>query len=313
MLQNRLQNRMILSTAAASCMLALSGALSWQMSPVSAAPPAAPAVPTPPGEIVLTGVVRDFKEATVDGGQVDFEATPDKGFGHYAGNIRTHLGEDGKPVWVGGGRKVTTQWKDKNGRPIAANLYSAGSDDVAGVWGLISTGGVRNAASFNQWFRDVPGVNISAPVSVRLVRSPDGSYVFDDKLDAEYASKGGFFPIDDQLFGNSAGTPRHNFHFTFELHTEFTYDAHANQVFKFVGDDDVFVFINDKLVIDLGGVHSAVEQFVDLNRLGLTDGENYRLDFFFAERHRTQSNFRIQTNLLLSTPDVVPTINSGFD
>jgi fibro-slime domain-containing protein len=51
---------------------------------------------------------------------------------------------------------------------------------------------------------------------------------------------------------------------------------------------------------------------VDLNRLGLTDGESYPLDFFFAERHRTQSNFRIQTNLLLATP-TLPTINSGFD
>ena len=65
-------------------------------------------------------------------------------------------------------------------------------------------------------------------------------------------------------------------------------------------------------MIDLGGVHAAHDQFVDLNRLGLTDGESYPLDFFFAERHRTQSNFRIQTNLLLATP-TLPTITSGFD
>jgi hypothetical protein len=29
----------------------------------------------------------------------------------------------------------------------------------------------------------------------------------------------------------------------------------------------------------------------------LSDGETYPIDFFFAERHRTQSNFRIETTL----------------
>jgi fibro-slime domain-containing protein len=72
------------------------------------------------------------------------------------------------------------------------------------------------------------------------------------------------------------------------------------------------VFINGQLVIDLGGVHSTVEQYVDLNRLGMADGEIYSLDFFFAERHRTESNFRITTNLpLVSTP--VLTVSAVFD
>jgi fibro-slime domain-containing protein len=59
-------------------------------------------------------------------------------------------------------------------------------------------------------------------------------------------------------------------------------------------------------------VHAAVEQFVDVSRLGLVDGETYSLDFFFAERHRTQSNFRIVTNLFLETV-APPTISAVFD
>ena len=83
-------------------------------------------------------------------------------------------------------------------------------------------------------------------------------------------------------------------------------------MFKFVGDDDVFVFIDGKKVIDLGGIHAAREQHVDLSRLGLTDGQTYKLDFFFAERNRVASNFRIVTNLQLQ-PTGLPTVTTSYD
>lgn len=265
-----------------------------------------------PGEMELIGVVRDFRERTHPGGHPDFEREPDHGFGHYMGNIREALGDDGKPVFVGGGFHVTQQWTDAAGLPVFYKLYDSSRGDIAGRKGAASTGGIRDAASFNQWFRDVPGVNLSRPLTLKLVRNASGSYVFDDEQEQKYRDLGGFFPIDDELFGNPGGRPDHNFHFTFELHTEFTYDASANQVFRFIGDDDVWVFVDGRLVIDIGGVHAAVDQYVELNRLGLVDGETYTLDFFFAERHRTQSNFRIETNLKLENRGR-PTITGGYD
>lgn len=252
----------------------------------------------PPNTLTVIGSVRDFRERTVQGGHPDFEIVPSLGYGHYAGNVATTLGADRKPVFTGNGRLVKKQWKDSAGRPICYALPGK-AGDVAGQWGASSTGGVTSSASFNQWFNDVPTINMSRLQSVTLKRQNDGSYVFDDKAEPVYQALGGFFPIENMLFGNPGGSPNRNFHFTLELHTQFTYLAAGGQMFRFIGDDDVFVFINNKLVIDIGGVHAAVDQYVDLNRLGLVDGQSYTLDFFFAERHRTKSNCRIQTNLHL--------------
>ena len=270
------------------------------------------AVTSPPETIELVGTVRDFKERTVCGGHPDFEKQPSRGFAQYCKNISAQLGSDGLPVFTGNGRKVRYQCSDSNWNPICWTLYDYSLGDHEIVLRGLSTGGIQSENSFNQWFRDVEGVNISMPLSITLVRQNDGSYVFDDSDDPLYQSLGGFFPIENLGYGNPGGSPDRNFHFTFELHTEFTYDEDGAQFFSFLGDDDVWVFINGQLVIDLGGVHGAIEQGVDLTRLNLQNGETYSLDFFFAERHRTQSNFRFQTNLELETTSL-PTGEESYD
>lgn len=270
----------------------------------------AAAAATPPQAFTLSGVVRDFQERTVPGGHPDFEQMPDRGPGLYCGNVEEVL-VDGKPRWKGGGRMLRDQFRDSSGQ-FFISWNMAGPSDLPGLWGRPSTGGVTSAATFEQWFRDVPGLNLSSTLQIELVRQTDGTYVFDSAAVEPYASLGGFFPINGQLHGNSSPSDNRNYHFTFELVAEFAYDAAAGQVFTFTGDDDVYVFINDRLVIDLGGVHGVTSQSVLLDRLGLEHGQQYRLNFFFAERHRTQSNFRIQTNLQLQTAGV-PTISAAYD
>jgi fibro-slime domain-containing protein len=163
-------------------------------------------------------------------------------------------------------------------------------------------------ASFDKWYRDVPGTNIHVDYPLPITHNADGSYGYDSLVSGVAYNNGvdqgnGFFPIDDGSpyatpFGNQ-GKP-HNYSFTMEIHTVFTY--RGGEFFRFRGDDDVFVFVNGALVIDLGGIHSPESAQVSIDTLGLTPGHSYPLDFFSAERHVTGSNILFETTLNLQAP-----------
>lgn len=262
-----------------------------------------------PEEITLTGIVRDFRERNAEGGHPDFERQPSGGFGQYVGMVSDYLDDDGKPVFNSTGLKLGSQWRNADNQNIipSKDYIASREGDQAGSL-RTNSGALTDATNFHQWFRDVQGVNLSKQLDLTLVRQPNSNvYTFDDKTAEAFEGKGGFFPINGDLFGNSANNNK-NFHFTFELQTQFVYERDAGLEFKFVGDDDVWVFIDGRLVIDIGGVHSAVTQTIDLDRLEwLEDGQSYTLSFFFAERHRTQSNFRIETTLKLRNIELPPT------
>jgi fibro-slime domain-containing protein len=262
-------------------------------------------------------VIRDFRERTATGGHPDFELTPAGGFAAYQQECQDTLDSDGKPVFRSAGKKVNSDWKDASGRAMMQprSYINALPGDVAGSISSSDGGALTSASRFAQWYRDVPGVNVSMPLNLTLVRQAGtNTYTFNDRTDPHYSNLGGFFPINGELFGNSGGTtPNQNFHFTFELSTNFRYQRGTGQVFNFTGDDDVFVFVDGKLVIDLGGIHAATNQSINLDRLNwLVDGQDYQLKFFSAERHRTQSNVRIDTNMMLRTIQV-PQVTHMYD
>lgn len=156
---------------------------------------------------------------------------------------------------------------------------------------------IEDEDSFAQWYRNVDGVNAMFEHTLELTEGENGAYFFDSAVH----SGGRFFPADGQGFNELVDSQgqKHNFHFTTEAHVRFGY--FGGEVFTFSGDDDMWIFVNGKLALDLGGLHNALTATIDFDAqaedLGITTGRTYNMDIFHAERHRDASNYRIETNI----------------
>ena len=99
-----------------------------------------------------------------------------------------------------------------------------------------------------------------------------------------------------------------NQHFCFESHARFTYKKGLR--FGVRGDDDIWIFVGGRLVIDLGGTHLAAPGYADLDQVKDKDGKDlvvgkeYDLDIFFCDRRTTMSNMNFYSNIYLDQSNV---------
>lgn len=177
---------------------------------------------------------------------------------------------------------------------------------------------------------DIPIYGMAVNAYDKIILKKDGtSYKFDasnnDVLydtanraiyeDSSVTSKA-FYPINNLgyeqpglLTGTSQNTTENNGNFTLRGEAQFIYNEADNLYFTFKGDDDVYMFINGVLALDLGGAHGSNTKTVKLNDLdaatyNLVDGQPATFTFFYMERCSDNSTFAIETNLKLAEPEM---------
>lgn len=211
---------------------------------------------------------------------------------------------------------------------------------LSNVWGSVPAGDKLTTATLNSTKKDIY-YNMLIPElkALRLSAVGGGNYYFNSYNGFSYDSNGiiqndgsthpgknPFFYItrglgfeSDEYYGNTTGAKAElnttnyqenvNFHFTMRAHSAFVYYEEANLFFRFIGDDDVYFFVNGHLICDIGGIHGSPQRTVYLNdkidELGLKEGDICTFDMFFGDRHLTGINLHFTTNILMMNEEVI--------
>lgn len=193
---------------------------------------------------------------------------------------------------------------------------------------------VESEDSFSLWYRDENRFSGQAGHPLRTVRiwmEEDEEARARDFLRLERVGTTGqtfryenrdFFPLNDRLAGNYAVNGVNcslnrpcNFHFTTELRYFFQYQG--GEKLTFLGDDDVWVFINGRLAVDIGGIHSQEWGRVLLgdDGIGQNGVRNPNDDSDCSIRNVTESRSSSEPrpNCALSAAELADNRDSRFD
>jgi fibro-slime domain-containing protein len=252
----------------------------------------------PPTCVDLSLVLRDFKSHNVSGGHPNFNNLIGSETGIVQSTLGVDLNNDGVadanppagvakgPVYAGGAGTTTTtgatrfnEWyRDSNYAKTVVSTLRVCDDDEDGIYEF-----------YDRTFYPMDGEGWQDPALIGAGETLEASLGPDTSADMVSCS-----PMNSGTDPDAGAN--HNYGFTSEVRFWFTYKG--TEVLTFTGDDDVWVFIDGKRVIDLGGVHCAENATVDLGAqgatLGLVVGKVYEAVVYQAERHVTESSYRLE-------------------
>ena len=296
----------------------------------------------PPPQLQIPIIARDFQSYSPN-------STPPTGhpdFGTYCcddslqkgkGVVRSTLDTNHKPVWAG---------------PTQDPIAEADAKQL----------GFTGKKEFDQWYRDVSGVNMTYYESLTLLQNATSktTYAMNSDTDQPWLDLCGFFPLDDlskPKIDQNNGLPvtytetrnnitltchaynglgfgsdwaNHNFSFTTELRYWFQYQG--TEQLKFTGDDDVWVFINGTMAVEMPGIHNRAVGTVILDAsngtaqvgygeppssyttvdLKMTIGSVYEVVVLQAERWCCGSNYMLTlANFIGGKSSCVPKCGDG--
>jgi fibro-slime domain-containing protein len=233
---------------------------------------------TAASQLSLPVVFRDFISIPATGATRHPNFEDNIGTGVTTGLVQSALGADDKPVYAG----------------ICDNASASATVCPHGRQ-------LTTQADFDQWYRDTT-MSVRADSFIILTLNATGQYVFNG------GSPGNpFLPFGKTDLtgvgwvaqGHELAATAGDFGFTTEVH--YWFQLQGGETLNFSGDDDVWIFFKNTLLIDLGGRHAQTTKSTSLTdaqiaTLGLTKGRIYEMALFHAERHTDQSNFTLTLN-----------------